>query len=224
LRAFHVLDEIFCVGGSEQSAPEDGSVYLVQGPDELWLIDSGCGNSVDAIIENIQGLGFDPSRISKIIATHCHIDHCGGLAELQKRFNPEIIAHAGDVDALEGRAPEKVAAEFYGIDYHPVRVSTVLREARASLSLGSQELVLQHVPGHTPGSIVVWGDFPGGRVLFGQDLHGPLHPNWGSDRQAWKKSLEQLLKLDADVLAEGHFGVISPAENVKLFIKRFLYS
>ncbi len=167
-----VLNNVYCVGGSEISAPEDGSVYMLEGAGELWLIDSGCGQSVEIIVQNIEQLGFQPHNIRKIIVTHCHIDHSGGLAEFAKRFNPEIIAHAADVDAIEGKAPEKVAAEFYGIPYDPVGVSTILLRDQEVICLGRQKIVLQHVPGHTPGSIVVWGDFPGGRILFGQRTQG----------------------------------------------------
>ena len=224
MAGFTVLRNVYCVGGSELSAPEDGSVYLLENAGELWLIDSGCGQSVSIILRHIEQLGFDPRNLRKIIATHCHIDHSGGLAALKKRFNPEIVAHFQDADAIEGKAPEKVAAEYYGIPYHPVQIDTVLKGEQEIIYLGKQKMVLQHTPGHTPGSIVAWGDFPEGRLLFGQDLHGPLHPKWGSDRKTWKASLAQLLELKADILAEGHFGIISPAKNVEQFIKRFLYA
>ncbi len=223
MKAFRILDNVFCVGGSELTAPEDGSVYLLGDAEELWLIDSGCGGTVEVILGHIEQLGFNPQRISKVIATHGHIDHSGGLAEFQERFDAEIVAHSAEVEALEGRAPARVAAEFYGLSYRPVRVTTVLREPRETFYLGRQALILQHAPGHTPGSIVAWGDFPGGRVLFGQDLHGPLHSRWGSDRRAWKASLRELLALRADILAEGHFGIISPAEKVEEFIQDYLY-
>ncbi len=224
VEAFEIISGVYCVGGSQLSAPEDASVYLLGDADELWLLDSGCGPSLPAILQNVAQLGFDPQNIRKGIATHCHIDHSGGLAELKARVNLEVIAHRGDVDALEGKAPQKVAAEFYGLTYHPVQVDTVLEQPREIFYLGPQKITLQHVPGHTPGSIIAWGDFLQGRLLFGQDLHGPLHPNWGSDEKAWRNSLRQLLALKADILAEGHFGVISPAEEVERFIQGFLFA
>ncbi len=224
MAGFVVLRNVYCIGGSELSAPEDGSVYLLENDGELCLVDSGCGPSVDIILRHIEQLGFDPQNISRIIVTHCHIDHSGGLAALKKRFNPEVLAHVLDADAIEGKAPEKVAADFYGIPYHPVEIDTVVEGEQEIIYLGEQKIVLQHAPGHTPGSMVAWGDFPEGRLLFGQDLHGPLHPQWGSDRKTWKASLAQLLELKADILAEGHFGIIAPAKNVERFIKRFLFS
>jgi hypothetical protein len=38
----------------------------------------------------------------------------------------------------------------------------------------------------------------------------------------WKKSMEKLLALDADILCEGHFGIFQPKENVQGYIKRYL--
>lgn len=218
-----VTENIYIVGGPEFSAAEDCYVYLLISDGELALIDSGCGPSAGIILDNILSLGFDLSDLKKIIVTHAHIDHSGGLAEIAKKVNPEILAHREEIDALEGRNSSMVAAEFYGLPYRPVKVSKVISSPQEKIYVGPQELVLLHTPGHTPGSLVVWGDFTEGRILFGQDLHGPLNPAWGSDRRQWKNSLKKLLDLKADILAEGHFGVISPADKVEKYILQYLY-
>jgi len=59
-------------------------------------------------------------------------------------------------------------------------------------------------------------------VLFGQDIHGPFHPDFGSDIEAWRSSMGRLLDLDADVLCEGHFGIYSPADAVRAYINGYL--
>lgn len=218
-----VTEGVYLVGGPEITAPEDCNVYLVENSSSLLLIDSGCGNTVSAILERVEQAGLDPQRLETLVLTHAHIDHCGGAAELVQQTGARVIAHRGDREAIEGREPRKVAAEFYGVEYTPVKVDRVMEEKEMDISCGKQELQLLHVPGHTPGSIVVWGDFPGGRVLFGQDLHGPLHPQWGSDRKQWTHSLQEMLSLKADILCEGHFGIYRPAPKVELFIREFLY-
>ena len=49
-----------------------------------------------------------------------------------------------------------------------------------------------------------------------------VDPSLKSDPAAYKKSLEPLISLEADILCEGHYGVIERAQEVTDFIKSFL--
>jgi glyoxylase-like metal-dependent hydrolase (beta-lactamase superfamily II) len=62
----------------------------------------------------------------------------------------------------------------------------------------------------------------GQRVLFGQDVHGPLHDDFRSDPQAYRQSLLDMAELGADILCEGHFGIFRGAERVEEFIRSFV--
>jgi glyoxylase-like metal-dependent hydrolase (beta-lactamase superfamily II) len=62
----------------------------------------------------------------------------------------------------------------------------------------------------------------GKKVLFGQDIHGPFNQAWGSDLDQWKKSMQKLLDLEADILCEGHLGIYSPAAEVRRYIESYL--
>jgi hypothetical protein len=62
----------------------------------------------------------------------------------------------------------------------------------------------------------------GKRVLFGQDIHGPFSPVLGSDIKKWRSSMEKLIALNADILCEGHYGVIRGKDKVKGFINSFI--
>ena len=42
-------------------------------------------------------------------------------------------------------------------------------------------------------------------MLFGQNVHGPLHDDFGSDADAYQQSLLQMIDLGADILCEDHF-------------------
>jgi glyoxylase-like metal-dependent hydrolase (beta-lactamase superfamily II) len=59
-------------------------------------------------------------------------------------------------------------------------------------------------------------------VLFGQDIHGPLHPDLKSDRKDYIESLAFMASLDADILCEGHYGVITGRNKVREFIESFI--
>ena len=91
-----------------------------------------------------------------------------------------------------------------------------------SLKFGNEELHCLHTPGHTPGSIAVYLDRAGKRILFGQDIHGPFNKAFGSDIEAWKKSMQTLLALEADILCEGHFGIFQPKNKARAYIERYL--
>ncbi len=79
-----------------------------------------------------------------------------------------------------------------------------------------------HTPGHSPGSVVYLVESQGLKVLFGQDVHGPLDETLLSNREDYMRSLNLLLSLEADVLCEGHFGIYEGKEKIKDFIWSFL--
>lgn len=210
------------IGGPGISDPEDCCVYLIEGEGELAVIDAGLGPSVPLLLENIRTLGFDPRQVRFLIATHGHVDHAGGLAALKTATGASVAAHKLELEAIqEGRA-DLTAASRYGAAYEPVNVDLVFSQDREILVLGSRQITVIHAPGHTRGSVVVVGNFGTELVLFGQDVHGPLNPAWGSDLALWRRSARMLMELDADVLCEGHFGVYRPREKVRRFIERCL--
>jgi len=60
------------------------------------------------------------------------------------------------------------------------------------------------------------------RVLFGQDIHGPLDPSFLSNPEDYIRSLKFLLDLNADILCEGHFGVFKGKKKVEKFIRSYI--
>jgi len=220
-KAKAVCDRVYAVGGSDLSAPEDAFVYLVDARTELVLIDAGVGCGISRIEDNIRSLGFEPAKIQHIIATHCHIDHIGGLFAWKDRYGSKIIAHELDRAGIEGENVELTAASMYGVDYKPVNVDTLLKGEAEKLTFGDLEFNFLHTPGHTPGSISVYIDIKDGRVLFGQDIHGPFSPAWGSDLKKWRVSMQKLIALKADVLCEGHAGIYR-GEKIGKYIESYL--
>jgi glyoxylase-like metal-dependent hydrolase (beta-lactamase superfamily II) len=216
-----ICDRVYAVGGPGLSAPEDAFVYLVDAGNELVLIDAGVGYGIGRIEDNIRALGFEPALIWHIVATHCHIDHIGGLAAWKERYGSKIIAHDLDRAGIEGENNELTAASMYCLDYRPVKVDELLHSEQEKLSLGDLEFNFLHTPGHTPGSICVYIDTKDGRVLFGQDIHGPFSPAWGSDLSQWKISMKKLIALQADILCEGHSGVYR-GQKVNNYIESYL--
>ena len=220
-KALEICDRVYAVGGPGLSGPEDCCVYMVDAGSELVLIDSGAGLSLDRIEKNIRSAGYEPSQVWHIIATHCHIDHIGGLKLLVQRYGSKVVAHELDRAGIEGENNDLTAASMYGIDYQPVKVDILIKGEAESLRLGDLEFNFIHTPGHTPGSISPYIDTKDGRVLIGQDIHGPFSPSWGSDLAMWRKSMKKLLALKADVLCEGHAGVYK-GDKVRKYIEGYL--
>ena len=220
---FAIKDDVFMVGGPGLTDSRDCCVYLIHAEGELALIDSGvCRGSAEAILANVRSLGLDPRNLKYVIATHAHIDHIGGLRRLREA-GVKVVAHELDAPAIE-EGLERIGAFFYGVDYEPCQVDLKVTEDGYRLSVGGKELLCLHIPGHTPGSMAVVLEIEGSKILFGQDIHGPYLEEIGSDPKAAKKSLKRLIDLEADILCEGHYGVIRPAEEVRKFIEGHLKS
>jgi glyoxylase-like metal-dependent hydrolase (beta-lactamase superfamily II) len=212
---------VYLIGSSELTAPEDCCVYLLDLGD-LILIDAGAGGSVPALLENIESLGLGNRTLAAVVATHCHFDHIGGIPELRKRTSCQVIAHQLDAVPMEKGDPVKTAADWYQMRFPPTPVDYRLNEVREVLKFEKGEILCLHTPGHTPGSISVILDRDGKRLLFGQDIHGPFSDSFGSDVAAWRKSMGILLGLKADILCEGHFGIIQPETEVERYIRNYL--
>jgi glyoxylase-like metal-dependent hydrolase (beta-lactamase superfamily II) len=199
----------------------DCHIYLLDGGDELALMDVGAGMGVADIVANVRADGFDPASIRHIILTHVHGDHGGGTARVCAALGhaAAVYSHADCADFLREGNEEavslNVAKEFgiYPPDYvfEPCRVDMELEEGR-SLQVGDLELEVVETPGHCTGhtSFVMrhmdrtyffGGDlvFFGGRIL--------LQNIYDCDLQAYIVSLMKVADLGVDVFLPGHRGL-----------------
>ena len=199
------------------------SVYLIDtnSKDGLLLID--CGMSLQ-LIKKINKFNLNPMDIKHCIITHFHIDHICACYDL-KMFNKTVkfYAHELDAPAIEEEGHDKeTAAMWYGVKYQPVKLEKRLKGAYETLKFGIYKFQCIHTPGHTPGSISILIETKDNtKILFGQDLHGPIIPGV-SNYNDYQNSLQKLLELKADILCEGHFGIYQPANEVEQYIKKYI--
>jgi len=217
-----VTEEIFQVGGGSLTSPEDAAIYLVRFEGHGALVDAGCGRDTDRLFKNLAACGVRPQDIEYLLLTHCHYDHTGGARQVKDKTGCRIVAHELDARFLEQGDSRVTAAEWYGAVFKPLRVDVKLADQRSQIALGPRTIEALHVPGHSPGSLVYVTESEGLKVLFGQDVHGPLDASLLSDRDAYLESLRFLLTLGADILCEGHYGVLRGREEVSQFIGSFL--
>ncbi len=222
IKSEEIVSGVYQIGGAGITNADDAAVYLIDFAGEQVVIDSGAGRSFSQLVNNIEELGFSPTKISKLILTHCHIDHIGSAPFFKKQYGAKIVIHELDAQAVETGDSQKTAASWYGADFPPTKIDEKLTGANGMLKFGEDALQWLHTPGHTPGSISLYMERDGKIILFGQDIHGPFHKAFGSDINLWKKSMQKLLDLNADILCEGHFGIYQPKEKVRDYIERYL--
>ncbi len=155
----------------------------------LTLIDAGPVGSLGPIREYVEHLGHTVEEIERIIVTHHHSDHTGGLAALARATDAAISAHVAEVEFLDGRVPEPerplsleglhalgiaIDERHYALErrrqagYDPLAV-TVAEELQGGdvlPILGG--LTVLHDQGHSPGHIALFA--PAHSVLFAADL------------------------------------------------------
>jgi len=224
LRGFFeaVTKEIFQVGGGSLTSAEDAAVYLVKDEECSALVDAGCGHAADKLFGNLSACGVYPQNIEYLLITHCHYDHVGGAQEIKDRTACRIVAHELDAPFLEQGDNMVTAAKWYGASLKPFQVDVKLAGKKNQITLGAKSIEALHVPGHSPGSLVYVMESEGKRVLFGQDVHGPLDASLLSNLEDYLESLKFLRSLEADILCEGHYGVIRGKAEVADFIRSFL--
>jgi hydroxyacylglutathione hydrolase len=221
-----ITDEVYLVGGGVTNAfglsdDPDCHIYLVDGGDEVALIDCGMasGDSLERILGNVRTEGLDPEKISKVIVTHYHMDHAGGAARFRERLGVEVVAPADAAPALRTGDERAVAldvakaAGFYAADYHfqPVEVAREVNEGDR-ISVGKLELEVIETPGHCDGHVSLLlrgrerrylfaGDavFSGGRVVL-QNIHD-------CSIQKSAASIAKLARLEFDALLPGHAAI-----------------
>jgi glyoxylase-like metal-dependent hydrolase (beta-lactamase superfamily II) len=206
-----VLEGVFQVGGQGLSGPGDCCVYLIDAGDGASvLVDAGLGSDPEALMRNIEDTGHRVEDVRTLVLTHCHIDHIGGASLIVDRSGCEVVAHEDDRVAIEEGIASLTAADVYGIPSPEVDVTTVVRADGGTFDFGRAHVVIIHTPGHTPGDISLELHREGKVLMFANDVHGPFSTKWGSDINAWRRSMNRLIAKSPDILLEGHYGVIQP--------------
>jgi glyoxylase-like metal-dependent hydrolase (beta-lactamase superfamily II) len=217
-----ILENLWQVGGAEFTTVEDAAIYLIRFDDRAILIDSGCGAEHEMLVENISQVLPPAVEIEYLFLTHCHYDHTGGAQKVREQYGCKIVAHELDTAYLENGDDRVTAAAWYDAHMNPLKIDYKIKNKTETFQIGNGQVMAHHCPGHSPGSVVYLVKFGPLKVLFGQDVHGPLDPSFLSDRDDYRRSLNFMLGLDADILCEGHFGIYRGKDTVKKFIGSFL--
>jgi hydroxyacylglutathione hydrolase len=218
-----IAEGVYFIPGEDEFIP-DSHVYLIGNPAsrDLSLIDAGLVGKGDSKIQSILKAGIDLKDIKRVIMTHTHLDHIGGLSQIRQQMPwAELWVHVLEAEALE----EGDERTVYGMDMFRgmcqsqyglkpgAFIFPVNRKLKGdeTLEIGGMRWEAIHIPGHSMGSIalyhreeqilipgdVIYADYAIGRF----DLHG-------ADPSQLKHSLLRLSELEVTVLLPGHNQIV----------------
>ncbi len=206
--------------------------YLLPLEDGWMLIETGPSSCRDALLQGISSAGVSPLDIRRILVTHVHLDHAGGLGAVAERFpraqlyvhhegRPHLVDPARLIESAR-RAWGASADSLWGpIVPVPEERLIGLRGGEALPVKGGSLRVLA-TPGHAKHHLAAYDERTG--ALFVGDAAGVRLPGTGRARPALPPpdldlellmdSLEEMKRLGPRRLLYSHFGARpdAPAE------------
>ena len=128
---------------------EDGS---------LTLVDAGLRGGHNKVLAALLELGKNPGDVTRILLTHAHSDHAGGLARIVQATGAKVHSHDREATYLrDGRPPTvdsstaggRLMMRLPGKNFAKVQVSQTFADGAVLPIAGG--LTVVHTPGHSPG-------------------------------------------------------------------------
>ena len=104
-------------------------------------------------------------KITQIINTHLHLDHCFGFDYVKSKYG--VVAKAHPLDAFLGNKQDE-QRRMFGLPPTGTKIAIdVDLKDGDEIQVGNSTLKVIHVPGHSPGGIALY--CKEGKVLFSGD-------------------------------------------------------
>lgn len=203
-------------GNSYYVGPRGVASVLITSSQGHILIDGGSDRSPRQIVAHVRQLGFEPRDIRFILVSHEHIDHAGGVAELQRLSNAEVLAAAAAVPVLRSGQAGRGDPQYGELPaMAPVARVRAVRDGEV-VRLGPLAVTMHATPGHAQGGASwTWQSREGGRVanmVYADSLNAygaktfrysgdPAYPRARADLEA---SIARLAALPCDILVSAH--------------------
>ena len=232
LPGVHVIDGTGTIG--EAGRPPGGggamNVCLLVDDGRATLVDAGMPGTGARLAEELDALGLRPNAVRRVIITHHHVDHVGGLPEVVALTGAEVWAHRDDAGVIDGSVPRTTSPALRDAilaqlppEEHPAALERMRQMSAVpgfpvDLQLvGGEELAVLggvrvlHTPGHTPGHLSL--HVPALALLLAGDLlryeegvvrQGPAH--FTADQAQAASSVRLLAALAVDRLLGYHGG------------------
>ena len=156
---------------------------------ECIVIDPGAEGK--RILSEIHRLGL---TLRLIVNTHGHVDHTGAVAVIKDESSVDYAINDGDVLFLE-RSLESSIVDMI-VDFRMPPMPDRCLHNGDTLSVGTSKFTVLETPGHTPGSICIYGH---GMVFTGDTLFagtiGRYDLPGGNGNQLIKSIFDKLVTL-----------------------------
>lgn len=190
----------------------ENTLVLFDETKEAIIIDPGCYEAAERQV--LQDFIHEQElHVTKLVNTHCHIDHVLGNAWVKRTYGVELYIHPEDAVTL--KMQEVIGPNYGFVAYESSEAEHYLQEGD-EVQFGQTSLRVLFVPGHAPGHIALVHDADhitiGGDVLFKQSIGRTDLP--GGDHQTLINSIrEKLFALpDEMVVYPGHGPVTTIGE------------
>lgn len=188
-------------------------VLLITGPEGHILIDGATAESAPNVARNIERLGFELNDIKVMLASHEHLDHVGGTAELQRLTGARLMVMPEARYAVESGllAPDDPQFGLWP-PFPPARVDGLLRDGE-TVALGPLELTAHSTFGHVGGSTSwTWTSCEGSTcraIVYADSTTAVSAPGYRfSDHpdhvERFRASLRKIGQLPCDILITPH--------------------
>ncbi len=127
----------------------ENTYVLYDDTKECCIVDPGCNDEAEqkTLVDFIESNGLIPT---KLVNTHCHIDHVLGNKFVAEKYGLDLISHKGEQIVLDNMVG---VAHMYGTPYEKSPDITVFLDEGDYLSFGDTKLEVYLTPGHSPASI-----------------------------------------------------------------------
>jgi glyoxylase-like metal-dependent hydrolase (beta-lactamase superfamily II) len=114
----------------------------------------------DTLTKKLEGLGFAAAAVRKVVISHLHFDHIGGIAEV---LQADLLVSENEWRQLSGPHPERdwilrehielPRAKWRQIEFAPTEDPLLAPFGGCYDVMGDGSMTLLPTPGHTPGSM-----------------------------------------------------------------------
>ncbi|MEM4446085.1 MAG: MBL fold metallo-hydrolase [Candidatus Jordarchaeales archaeon] len=186
----------------------DSNVFVISSQGELLVIDTGTGLFHNTLKRQMERDGLDMKKVAKVVLTHVHIDHSGGLSKIVEESSPEVYVFHSEAESIE-KGGELTLSDMFGLPFTPTKVHVRLKDGDI-IEIGDFSLKIINTPGHTAGSICLYEPqrkmlFSGDTVFTGGSFGRVDFPT--GDPQQLISSLRKLSALNVTYLLPGHLDI-----------------
>ena len=209
--------------------------FLLDDGEGLTLIDTLFDTDARRVLDRISAIGKSVEDLKRIVLTHAHRSHLGGLATLKNLSGATVYSHPWEADIVQG---ERVAQPISPVPMRPLGIYWRVYYLQFGAALGRGKhppcpvdatledgdtvgpVRVLHTPGHTPGHLAFW--WPERRVLIAGDaiatypVFAPGWPVFTLNPTQHRVSLNRMAELDPEVLAVGHGDPLTAGAAVRL--------